>query len=284
MAGLTRAAKLAVLACAVLAFAVPSLTGFQVGGVQGAPNAIGKQLSRLVTETHDPQVPALPRTESLALGPAGDPLTMAAARDPRIDRLLNTPAAQSADEWATIPGDVPWQGPGTFQVAEGRVEAPEPERRVRTVLIRVEDELPVDTEVFADVVMDVLNDSRGWRDIDNVSWARTDQPAEANLTLTLASPITTDALCVGVRTNSRVSCGRTSIVVINADRWAGASDAFLEAGGTIEEYRRYVINHEVGHFLSHPHVSCPAPGQLAPVMLQQTLRLQGCTPNGWPNP
>ena len=284
MPGVTRAAQLAVLACAIVAFALPSVTGFAVGAHHEAPVAVGKQMVRLVTAPRDARVLALPTTQSLALGPAGDPLTMAARRDPRIDRLLSVPAATAPDEWATIPGDVPWEGPGTFQVAEGSVEAPEPERRVRTVLIRVEDELPVDADVFAEVVMGVLNDPRGWRDIDNVSWARTDQPSEANLTLTLASPITTDALCVGVRTNSRVSCGRTSIVVINADRWAGASDAFLEAGGTIEEYRRYVINHEVGHFLSHPHVSCPAPGQLAPVMLQQTLRLQGCTPNGWPNP
>ena len=60
----------------------------------------------------------LPTTQSLALGPAGDPLTMAARRDPRIDRLLSVPAATAPDEWATIPGDVPWEGPGTFQVAE----------------------------------------------------------------------------------------------------------------------------------------------------------------------
>ena len=121
MPGVTRAAQLAVLACAIVAFALPSVTGFAVGAHHEAPVAVGKQMVRLVTAPRDARVLALPTTQSLALGPAGDPLTMAARRDPRIDRLLSVPAATAPDEWATIPGDVPWEGPGTFQVAEGSV-------------------------------------------------------------------------------------------------------------------------------------------------------------------
>lgn len=67
-------------------------------------------------------------------------------------------------------------------------------------------------------------------------------------------------------------------MVLNSDRWLHATPTFED----IDEYRAYLVNHEVGHFLGHGHAVCPGQGQPAPVMLQQSMDLGGCHPNAWP--
>ena len=68
-------------------------------------------------------------------------------------------------------------------------------------------------------------------------------------------------------------------MVLNLARWLTAVPNY---GASIEEYRQYLINHEVGHELGHGQEACPAPGQPAPVMQQQTYGLNGCAANAWP--
>jgi hypothetical protein len=63
---------------------------------------------------------------------------------------------------------------------------------------------------------------------------------------------------------------------INADNWKHGS---AKSGQNLDGYRQYVISHEIGHILGHDHAKCPGKGQLAPIMLQQTLGLHGCLPN-----
>jgi hypothetical protein len=78
------------------------------------------------------------------------------------------------------------------------------------------------------------------------------------------------------------SCRVGTNVVVNYDRWMGATDPWNQAGGTLEDYRVMVINHESGHWLGFDHRMCPGAGQPAPVMQQQSISLQGCTFNPWP--
>lgn len=84
--------------------------------------------------------------------------------------------------------------------------------------------------------------------------------------------------------DSTWSCRVGPNVVINADRWNGASDSWNAAGLNLEDYRSMVINHETGHWFGFNHSNCPGAGQLAPVMQQQSISLQGCTFNPWPLP
>lgn len=173
---------------------------------------------------------------------------------------------------------VPTAGDGALVVVPGVVAAPHPDLPVRTVRVEVEAGLDVDPVLFARTVMDILNDPRGWGGDGSVSFARTD--GEADLRVVLASPDLVDQMCAPLRTAGVTSCGRNGHAALNHTRWVQAADGFTDRS----EYRRYQVNHEVGHLLGHPHTTCPGAGLPAPVMQQQTYGLDGCLANGWPFP
>jgi len=86
-------------------------------------------------------------------------------------------------------------------------------------------------------------------------------------------------MCAPLQTNGRFSCARNGWIAINSLRWFGATDTWP---GDLDTYRRYVVNHEVGHYIvGAGHAACPAVGEPAPIMMQQTKGLDGCEPNGW---
>ncbi|WP_413451518.1 DUF3152 domain-containing protein [Georgenia phoenicis] len=229
---------------------------------------------------------ASPEPEPVPTGEVGDPwvapevLGGSAAPDVDWEPPAKAPTLTFLTEqgglWRT---DVPPDAGGRLRTVTGTDPAPHEAERVVTVRVEVETGLGVDGREFARQVMDTLNDPRGWGHDGSVVFARTD--GEADVDVTLASPATTDRLCAPVPTRGAVSCGREGFAVLNALRWAQGAEPFLAAGGTVAEYRHYLVNHEVGHVLGHGHATCPAPGQPAPVMLQQTLHLDGCRPNGW---
>lgn len=169
---------------------------------------------------------------------------------------------------------VPESGSGEFVAAPARVTSG---GLGTTFRIEAESGLPIRLRTFARVVRATLGDDRSWfqGDLERLSEAG----AEADFRIVLASPGTTDRLCAPLATRGRVSCRNGEDVVINAWRWVNGAPSY---GGRVAGYRRYVINHEVGHALGNSHQSCPAPGASAPVMLQQTLGLGGCVRNPWP--
>lgn len=171
---------------------------------------------------------------------------------------------------------VPDTGPGTFEGAAGSSPRTGSAGTLLTYRVEVEKNLPLSASAFAASVDATLGDERGWTKRGAHSFRRDE---DASIRIVLATPTTTDRLCAPLRTRGDVSCRNGNVVAINAVRWFRGADTY---GDDVDGYRDYVINHEVGHSLGFSHVRCPARGAKAPVMLQQTLRLEGCESNPWP--
>jgi hypothetical protein len=122
-----------------------------------------------------------------------------------------------------------------------------------------------------------LNDARGWSRM-NVKFVEVASGGQFTLVLAEASQLPTfSSGC-----SSDYSCNAGRYVIINQDRWMGATPSWNAAGGSLRDYRHMVVNHETGHWLGHGHELCGGAGQPAPVMQQQSISLQGCTFNPWP--
>lgn len=171
------------------------------------------------------------------------------------------------------------RGSGKLVVVPGRVRAPG-RGTVLRVKVEVERGLPVDPQRFARFVLTTLNDRRGWGARGRLTFARTDGGDE-DFRVVLASPATNARLCRPLDTKGQASCGRDGRAVLTLSRWVAATREFARMRTV---YRQYVVNHEVGHLLGHPHEPCPRKGALAPIMQQQTYGLDGCRPNAWPYP
>jgi hypothetical protein len=219
--------------------------------------------------------PDVAATAPAASAPPPEPLSTAPAQGDAGPSP--TPQAVGAEAYVE-------QGTGTVSVVDGTssVSGSGPLHRF---VVEVEDGIGVDGATFAAAVEATLSDPRSWGNGGRMSFQRVGAAEAATsqyeFRVSLVSPGSMEKYCPGVGTGGYTSCRYGERAVINLARWATAVPHY---DGDIETYRHYVVNHEVGHALGQGHVDCPGPGQLAPVMLQQTLGLEGCVKNAWPYP
>lgn len=133
-----------------------------------------------------------------------------------------------------------------------------------------QEELAFSIEVFS-----ALSDRKGWVKSGAHFCPVTGEP---DVEIILAKPDTVDRLCDPINTGGEVSCAIHGQAVINYKRWTEATKAW----DSLEDYRRYVINHEVGHVMGmiHRH-KCTRSGA-APLMMQQSRDRLKCEPNSYP--
>ncbi len=154
----------------------------------------------------------------------------------------------------------------------------QPVTRTVTYVVATKGTIKADVNEFVSQVAETLNSPLGWSRL-GVRFDRVDSGGQFTVWLTEASqvPSFSPTGCDAI-----VSCTVGDNVIINETRWLNGSDAWNAAGGSLRDYRHMVLNHETGHWLGHGHEYCSGAGQVAPVMQQQTINMQGCKPNAWP--
>jgi hypothetical protein len=129
---------------------------------------------------------------------------------------------------------------------------------------------------FKTLANQTLNDPRGWARM-NVRFVEVASGGQFSLILATSAEVGAVPGC-----GAEYSCRSGRSVLVNQDRWLGATPSWNGGGGSLRDYRHMVVNHEVGHWLGHDHSQCGGTGQSAAVMQQQSIDLQGCTFNPWP--
>jgi hypothetical protein len=174
---------------------------------------------------------------------------------------------------------VPSTGPGSYRSAMIEVRPPSSSGRLIRYDVKVEENLDVDPDQAAKIIAGVLNDERSWRGSGRARFELVSGDSDrAELHAYIVTPGTTDRLCAPLLTRGEVSCQNGDRVVLNAKRWQLGAKAY---GNDLANYRRYLVNHEFGHYIGYGHVECPGRGRPAPIMLQQTKGLDGCKKNPW---
>lgn len=141
-----------------------------------------------------------------------------------------------------------------------------------TYRTQVDSDVVYSSEKFAREVDIYLSDPDGWES-QGYTFERVERNPRVVIHLSTPSTITKQS-CERADLSCAEMNGRN--MWINAMRWTRGAP---ESKQDLEHYRQYVISHEMGHILGHDHVMCPAPGQPAPIMMQQTKGIGQCKPN-----
>lgn len=203
------------------------------------------------------------------------PIATVPSATSEVTPTTTRPATTTSTTTSTtlVPGQV-----GVFTTAPGQGPVVGTGSLV-TYTVEVEDAVGVAADEFASLVDATLADPHSWIADGSVSFQRV--AGGGQVRVVLATPTTVDQLCLPLDTAGLYSCFQGGVVALNSERWLHGTETWP---GPLDQFHAYAVNHEMGHAIGHGHVYCPATGQLAPVMMQQSKGLEGCLPNGWPHP
>lgn len=243
---------------AILSIALVFVTSCSATTTVGsAPKAPPQTTPPATTQTGD--------TEPTTAGTSTPPPTTTTTFTTNTTPMTSTTTPTSPPPATTRP-DTIVTSPGTYPDSELTIHV--------AFLSQVPD---VTTEDFESRALAILNAPTGWTQ-SGFTFVADDA---SGLRVVLAEGPRVDELCLPLETFGTVSCQNGNVVALNADRWRrGARDW----DSTVDAYRVYLVNHEVGHLigLRHPQDRCPAGEAVSAVMEPQTNNLGSCPGNGIP--
>jgi hypothetical protein len=129
-----------------------------------------------------------------------------------------------------------------------------------------------DTEQIVFLVLVYLNDPEGW---GKHGYHFEETKYGEKVHIRLSSPKTLTHEC-GLDNNLSCAILGGNKIWLNSERWFHGA---AKSGLNLDNYRQYMVSHEMGHVLGHEHSKCPCKGCSAPIMMQQTLGIGQCKPN-----
>ena len=171
----------------------------------------------------------------------------------------------------------PGYAPTSVRVPVGRALHRTAVRRTVHYSVRAKGHVAASMRVFRRTAQRIYDDPRGWRGA-GVEFVRVPRGGSFTLWLSVARLVPSFSSECSATWSCRV--GRN--VIINQTRWLHASPAWNAGSLGRLAYRHMVVNHETGHWLGFGHATCPGPGALAPVMMQQSKGTGGCRFNPFP--
>jgi len=129
-----------------------------------------------------------------------------------------------------------------------------------------------DTSSIVFLILIYLNDPDGWA--KKGYWFEQTNYGE-KIHIRLSSTETISKQC-GLE--GQLSCAILggNKVWLNAERWFNGS---AKSGLALDNYRQYMVSHEIGHIFGHEHTECACKNCKAPIMMQQTVGIGQCKPN-----
>lgn len=143
-----------------------------------------------------------------------------------------------------------------------------------------------DGKDFFTKVKDVLNNDQGWKKY-GFNFEVTCDAQKAYIKIWLTSPEHMRKLSSKSTAELNLCDMDKRIVYVHVDRWMDRNPQFNQSKMTLDDYRTYVLNHEIGHALGCTHLNACLVDGKSPVMKQQTpgqIDAEGkeCTPNPYP--